>query len=221
MQTWGDIRMCLTSMQLFDSMCIQDCSLILFVQVEPKKCFFRSRSQFTIACHNPGNLRNRRMIISVARCIKGLPAMSVSFRINVSNMLEIRVLSASACRRGLRLRIWHCSYRLHVTAERQCELRRCAHRAARILKRLKFETIQDFAILWCVRHILEDMTPMSALFIHWRGMVSCLWRKKSAKRAQIEFKRHRLLRWVWRSGQVVNCAVNQNEHGKSSVGTVE
>ncbi len=45
--------------------------------------------------------------------------------------------------------------------------------------------------------------------------------KKSAKRAQIECKTHRLLRGVRRSGQVVKCAVNQNERGKSSVGTVE
>ncbi len=147
-------------------MCIQDCSLILFVQVERTKCSFRSQSQFTIACHNPGNLRNRRMIISVVCCIKGVPAMSVSFRINVSNMLEICVLSASARRRGLRLRIWHCSYHLHITAERQCELQRCARHAARILKRLKFETLEDFAILWCVRCVLEEMTPMSVLFMH-------------------------------------------------------
>ncbi len=166
MQTWGDVRRRPTSMQLFDSVCVQDCSLILFVQVELKKCSFRSRSQFTIACHNPGNLRNRRMIISIAHCIKGLPAMSVSFRINVSNMLEIRVLSASARQRGLRLRIRRRSYRLHVTAERQRELHRCAHHAACILKRLKFETMQDFAILWHVRCVLEDMTPMSALFMH-------------------------------------------------------
>ncbi len=100
----GGVRRRPTSMRLFDSVCVQGCSLILFVQVELKKCSFRTQSQFTIACHNPGNLRNRRMIISVARCIKGLPAMSVSFRINVSNMLEIRVLSASARRCGLRLR---------------------------------------------------------------------------------------------------------------------
>ena len=153
-------------MRLFDSVCVQGCSLIVFVQVEPKKCSFRSLSQFTIACHNPGNLRNCRMIISVACCIKGLPAMSVSFRINVSSMLEIHVLSASVCRHGLCLRIWQRRYRLHLTAERQCELRRCACHAARILERLKFETMQDFALLWRVRRALEDMTPMSALFMH-------------------------------------------------------
>ncbi len=105
MQTWGDVWMRPTSMLLFDSICIHDCSLILFVQVERKKCSFRSRSQFTIACHNPGNLRNRRMIISIALCINGVPPVSVSVRINVSNMLEICVLSASAWRCGLRLRI--------------------------------------------------------------------------------------------------------------------
>ncbi len=101
MQTWGDVRMCPTSMRLFDSICVHDCSLILFVRVERKKWSFRSQSQFTIACHNPGNLQNCRMIISIARCINGVPAVSVSVRINVSNMLEIRVHSASARRCGL------------------------------------------------------------------------------------------------------------------------
>ncbi len=153
-------------MRLFDSMCMQGCSLIVFVQVEPKKCSFRSLSQFTIACHNPGNLRNHRMIISIARCIKGLRAMSFSFRINVSSMLEIHVLSASVRRHGLRLRIRQRRYRLHLTAERQRKLCRRACHVACILKRLKFEMMQDFALLWCVQRALEDMTPMTALFMH-------------------------------------------------------
>ncbi len=166
MQTWGDDRMRLTSMWLFDSVCILDCSLILIVQVELNKCAFRSHSQFTIACHNPGNFQNCRMIISIARCINGVPAVSVSVRINVWNMLEICVLSASARRHGLRMRIQHHNYHIHVTAERQRELRWCARCAACILRGLKFKTLEDFAILWHLRRVLEDMTPMSVLFMH-------------------------------------------------------
>ena len=156
----------LTSMRLFDSVCIHDCSLILFFQVEWKKWSFRSWSQFTIACHNPGNLQNRRMIISIVLCINGVPPVSVSVRINVSNMLEIRVLSASARQCGLRLRIRRNNYCIHVTAQRQRDLRQHAHHVARILRGLKFETLEDFAILWHLRCVLEDMTPMAALFMH-------------------------------------------------------
>ncbi len=149
-----------------------------FAQVELKKCAFRSRWQFTIVWHNPANLWNRRMTVSIVCCIKGVPAVSASVTINVSNMLEVCVLSASARRCGLRLRIRCQNYCIHVTAERQCELCQHAHRAAHILRGLKFETLEDFAILWHLRRILEDMTPMSALFMHWRGKVSHLWCKE-------------------------------------------
>ena len=140
--------------------------MVLFVQVEWKEFAFRSRSQFTIACHNPGNLPNLRMTVSIVRCIRAVPAGSFSVRINVSNMLEVCVLSASARRRGLRLRIRHQNYHIHMTAERQHELCRRARSAALILRGLKFKTLEDFAILWCLRCVLEDMTPMSALFTH-------------------------------------------------------
>ncbi len=201
MQTWGDIRMRPTSMWLFDSICIHDCSLILFVQVELKKCAFRSRSQFTIACHNPGNLQNCTVIISIAHCINGVPAVSVSVRINVSNMLEIRVLSASARQRGLWMRIRHHNYRIHIMAERQHELCRHARHMARILRGLKFETLEDFVILWHLRHVLEDITPMSALFMHWRGKVSHLWCKKRAMWIQDTLTAVMRMK-IWSSGQV-------------------
>ncbi len=84
--------------QLNETVWLLDYSLVLFAQVEPKEWAFRSPSQFTIACDNLGTLR---MTISIVSCIKAVPELYWSVRINVWNMLDVHVLSASARWHGL------------------------------------------------------------------------------------------------------------------------
>ncbi len=135
-----------------------DCSMVLFAQVQQKEIAFRTHSHFTIVCDYLGNFWPCQMTVSILmRCIKDILALSWSVRINLCNMLDIHVLCASASVRwqhGLRMRIMHRNYRLQLRAERQCQLCQCARHVARILRGLRFKTLADFAILWCLRCIL-------------------------------------------------------------------